>query len=60
MVRKTWYDTTALIFAAIGAINWGLYTFGANVVRVLPSSFITPVYWIIALSGVWILARAFR
>ncbi len=58
-----WYDTTALVIAGIGAINWGLASLEWNLVEKILGSMpqvATVVYWIIALCGVWTIVKAFQ
>lgn len=60
----SWYEKTALVLAAIGAINWGLNAAGWNAVEKLIGSWssgtATVVYYIIALCGIWALVKAFK
>ncbi len=55
---------TALVLAAIGAINWGLTEIGWNAVDVLIGSWSTTiasiVYYIVGLSGLYALVKAFK
>jgi len=59
-----WYEKTAMILAAIGAINWGLAELGWNAVSGLlgwaGSTIIMLVYYLIALCGVFALVKAFK
>lgn len=58
-----WYDKTALVIAAIGAINWGLYALDWDLVDKAvgeTSTLAKVVYWVIALCGVWALIQAFK
>lgn len=59
-----WYETTALVLAAIGAINWGLTELGWNAVAALIGSWspllATIVYYVVALCGVFALVKAFK
>jgi uncharacterized membrane protein YuzA (DUF378 family) len=60
----SWYEKTALILVAIGAINWGLVQLGWNAVDSLIGSW-SPglaivIYWIVALCGVWALVKALK
>ncbi|MEN9626518.1 MAG: hypothetical protein RL557_846 [archaeon] len=58
-----WYDRTALVIAAIGAINWGLASFDWNLVDMLVGSMpmvANVVYWIVGLCGIWALIKAFQ
>ena len=58
-----WYNKTALAISAIGAINWGLATFGWDLVNKIFGSWPTVadvVYWIVALCGVWALVKVFK
>ena len=57
-----WYDKTAFVLAAIGAINWGLTALGYNVVNLLVGSWPiveSIVYYIVAIAGIWTLIKAF-
>lgn len=54
---------TALVLAAIGAINWGLTALGWNVVNLLLGSIPVLeqiVYILVGLSGIWVLVKAFQ
>ena len=59
-------EKTALILANIGAINWGLHTFGYGLVDLIfnPSGSLaiigTILYVIIAICGVWALTKVFK
>lgn len=60
----SWYEKTALVLAAIGAINWGLDKLGWNAVDKVIGSW-SPmtalvVYYIVALCGIWALVKIFR
>lgn len=57
-----WYEKTALVLAAIGAINWGLTELNFNLVNKLLGSIPTLetiVYYIVAISGIFALVKAF-
>ncbi len=58
-----WYEKTAMILSAVGAINWGLNELGWNAVEKL-LGFVnwlpTVVYYIVALCGVWALYKVFK
>lgn len=60
----TWYEKTAMVLAAIGAINWGLAELGWNAVPGLlgwaGDVTVMIVYYIIALCGIWALVKAFQ
>lgn len=60
----SWYEKTALVLAAIGAINWGLDAIGANLVGLLIGSWsatlATIVYIVVGLCGIWALVKAFK
>jgi uncharacterized membrane protein YuzA (DUF378 family) len=60
----TWYERTATFLVAIGAINWGLSQLGWNAVASLIGSWspmlATIVYYLIGISGVWALVKAFQ
>ena len=58
-----WFDKTALVLAAIGAINWGLAALStkAELIQYLQIDWlITTVYVVIALCGVYALIKAFQ
>jgi len=60
-----WYEKTALVLAAIGAINWGLTEIGWNAVDSLigswAGSIVTAiVYYIVALCGIYALYSALK
>ncbi len=60
---KAWYDTTAVVLAAIGAINWGLAVFNFNLVNAVLGSIPaleTTVYGLVGLAGLWTLYVAFK
>lgn len=58
-----WWKKTALVLAAIGAINWGLAELGWNAVEFL-LGFVDwlpmVVYYVVALCGVYALIEAFK
>ena len=61
----SWYKKTALVLAAIGAINWGLAELGWNAVAGLIGSWAGAtvealVYYIVALCGIYALVKAFK
>jgi uncharacterized membrane protein YuzA (DUF378 family) len=58
-----WYNKTALILSAIGAINWGLAELGWNAVENLLGFVVwlpTIVYYLVALCGIYALIKAFK
>jgi len=58
-----WYEKTALVLAAIGAINWGLAELNFNIVDLIFGSVpiaATIVYYIIALCGLFALYKVFK
>lgn len=58
-----WYEKTAMILAAIGAINWGLAELGFNLVNLIFGTWAVVesiVYYIIALCGIWALVKIFK
>jgi uncharacterized membrane protein YuzA (DUF378 family) len=59
-----WYEKTALVLAAIGAINWGLTELGWNAVDSLIGSWsglvASIVYYVIGLCGIYALIKAFK
>jgi uncharacterized membrane protein YuzA (DUF378 family) len=58
-----WWDKTALILAAIGAINWGLTELGFNLVSAIFDSWApiiaTIVYYLVGISGLVVLIKLF-
>lgn len=60
----TWYKKTALVIAAIGAINWGLTEIGWDAVDALIGSWsvmtASIVYYIVGLCGIYALIKAFK
>jgi len=59
----SWYEKTALVIAAIGAINWGLAELNWNLVDKLLGTWplvVTIVYYIVALCGIYALIKAFQ
>ena len=63
MALNNW-DRTALILAAIGALNWGLAELGWNAVANLIGSWspllASIVYYIVGVAGAWTLYSAFK
>ncbi|MFH1787315.1 MAG: DUF378 domain-containing protein [archaeon] len=58
-----WYEKTALVLAAVGAINWGLAEVGWNAVdKLLGFVDWLPmiVYYVVALCGVYALYKVFK
>ena len=59
-----WYEKTALVLAAIGAINWGLNEIGWNAVDALVGSWsvmvASIVYYLVGLCGIYALYKAFQ
>ena len=54
---------TALVIAAIGAINWGLFPFGYDLVNLILGSvdiLAKIVYVVIGLSGILVLVKTFK
>ena len=60
----TGLEKTATILAAVGAINWALASFDWNLVEKIlgtESSMIANIiYWLIGLSGLWLLVKVFK
>ncbi len=57
-----WYEKTALVIAALGAINWGLAAFDWGLVDKLLGGFplvVKIIYVIIALCGLYAIYLAF-
>ena len=58
-----WYDKTAMIVAAIGAINWGLEALNLNLITLIFGSIpllVDILYYIVALAGIWTLIKVFK
>ena len=58
-----WLEKTALVLAAVGAINWGLTELGWNAVdSILGFVSWLPmiVYYIVALCGIYALVKVFK
>jgi uncharacterized membrane protein YuzA (DUF378 family) len=58
-----WYKKTALVLAAIGAINWGLFALSpsAELIQYLSVDWlITLVYVVVGLCGIYALVDAFK
>ncbi|MBU0894134.1 MAG: DUF378 domain-containing protein [Nanoarchaeota archaeon] len=59
-----WYEKTALVLAAIGAINWGLTELGWNAVGALIGSWsitlATIIYYLVGLCGIYALVKVFK
>ncbi len=56
-----WLKKTALVLAAIGAINWAFEMWGFNLVELLSVGWlITAVYYLVAISGVYALVKTFQ
>ena len=58
-----WYEKTALVLAAIGAINWGLVGISekAELIQYLQVGWlITTVYAVVGISGLYALVKAFQ
>lgn len=58
-----WYEKTALVLSAIGAINWGLDALGFNLVNLLLGSIPMLemiVYYLVGLCGIYALYAVFK
>jgi len=58
-----WLEKTALVLAAIGAINWGLFALSpsAELIQYLSVGWlITTVYIVVGLCGIYALIKAFQ
>lgn len=58
-----WLEKTALVLAAIGAINWGLQELGFGLVDLVFGTWpvvASIVYWVIAVCGVFALYKVFK
>lgn len=58
-----WWEKTALILSAVGAINWGLNELGFNIVDLIFSFNATVlmfIYYLVALCGVYALVKIFK
>jgi len=60
----SWYEKTALVLSAVGAINWGLDKLGWNAVENLIGSWSSgtalAIYYIVALCGIFALVKVFQ
>ncbi len=62
-MAKNGWDTTALVLAAIGAINWGLVAISskAELIQYLQVDWlIRLVYAVVGVCGLWVLVKAFK
>jgi len=59
-----WYAKLATILAAVGALNWGLAELGWNLVEAIfgwaGATVMSVVYYLVALSGLYVLIMAFK
>ena len=57
-----WYEKTALVIAALGAIDIGLMTFGFEIVESIGLTGITAqiIYAVVGLTGIYALVKAFK
>ena len=58
-----WWEKTALILSAVGAINWGLNELGFNLVNLIfefNTTVLMIVYYLVALCGVYALVKIFK
>lgn len=63
MVEKNVLDWIALVLVIIGALNWGLFAFGINLVPILTfgvSILATIVYILVGLSGAYMIYYAMK
>lgn len=59
----SWYGKTALVLAAVGALNWGLVAISskAELIQYLQVSWlIRLVYAVVGLCGIYALVKAFK
>lgn len=59
----SWYEKTALILSAVGAINWGLTAMNFNLVNILVGAvpwLETTVYALVGLCGIYALVAAIK
>ena len=60
---KSTIDWIAHILVVIGALNWGLFAMGVNLVPIITFGvgFLTTlVYTLVGLSGLWVLYKMFK
>lgn len=60
---KSTIDWIAYILVVIGALNWGFFAFGINLVPILSLGYVwlaTTIYVLIGLSGLWVLYKMFK
>jgi len=58
-----WYEKTALVLAAVGAVNWGLQALSpsAELIQYLSVDWlIQTVYIVVGLCGIYALVKAFK
>jgi len=56
-----WLDKTALVLAAIGAIDWGLNALNFEIIHYFSVSWlISAIYIIIVICGIYALIKAFQ
>jgi len=56
-----WYEKTAMVLSALGAISLGLIVLNVDVVGIIPNDIaMNVVYVIVGLSGIWALVKAFK
>ena len=58
-----WYEKTAMILAAVGAINWGLVAMNFNLVNFLVGSWPIVeriVYGLVGISGIYAIIAALK
>lgn len=59
----SWYEKTALVLSAVGAINWGLTAMNFNLVNFLLGAvplLETTVYALVGLCGIYALVATFK
>ncbi|MFW6233454.1 MAG: DUF378 domain-containing protein [Nanoarchaeota archaeon] len=57
-MQKNWLDLIAMILVIVGALNWGLYAFGYNLVELIfgaISILETIVYALVGLAGIYMI-----
>ena len=61
-MKLNWYEWVAFVLVAVGAINWGLFSFGFNLIETvfMVGWLIDLVYWLVGLSGLYFVYYLFK
>ncbi len=58
MAEKSWIDWLAIVLVIVGALNWGLFTMGYNLVSMIFGTVAwleTTVYSLVGLAGLYMI-----